>query len=151
MSDSSAGSEIVFGTVAPQFVVVDVVRAAEHYRDVLGFEITDTFLDPPVHAIVTRGYCQVFLAVARDEAGTSNRRLKPEAIDAYFRVRGVEALADELASLGADIVEGPVRRSYDMLELVVRDGDGFVLVFGEDVGEDADEVSGSLGPASEPE
>ena len=131
---SDSESKIVLGAVAPQFVVEDVVRAAEHYRDVLGFEITDTFLDPPVHIIVTRGYCQVFLARANGETGTSNRRLKPEAIDAYFRVRGVEALAEELRSKGADIVEGPVRRSYDMLELVVKDADGFVLVFGEDVG-----------------
>lgn len=114
--------EIAFGGVAPQFVVPDVVTAAEYYRDILGFDISDYFLDPPVHAIVTRGGSQVFLAKATDGAGTSNRLLKPEAIDAYFRVRGVDALAEEVAGRGGDIVEGPVLRSYGVRELVVRDG-----------------------------
>ena len=54
------------------------------------------------------------------------------AIDAYFRVAGVEQLAAELTAAGAKILEGPVTRSYDMRELVVEDCNGFVLVFGED-------------------
>jgi hypothetical protein len=31
---------VVFRSATPQFTVPDVVRAAEYYRDVFGFEIT---------------------------------------------------------------------------------------------------------------
>lgn len=40
--------------INPQFVVPDVVAAAEYYRDVFGFKILGYFLDPPVYAIVAR-------------------------------------------------------------------------------------------------
>ncbi|MEM1177903.1 MAG: VOC family protein [Acidobacteriota bacterium] len=122
----------VFGLAAPQFVVADVESTAHYYCDVLGFEITDRFLDPPVHMIVTRGYVQIFLAQARGESSVSNRRLLDVGIDAYIRVWGVRALADEFRSRGATILEGPVIRVYEQEELVVEDCNGFVLVFGED-------------------
>ncbi len=130
---NTATQKTVFGTVAPQFIVSDPLATAEFYRDVLGFEITDKFLDPPVHCIVTRGHSQVFLGKADESLGVSNRTLKPEGIDAYFRVRGLAALAEEIAEQGGEIVEGPVTRDYDVRELVVQDCNGFVLVFGEDV------------------
>ncbi len=121
----------LIATVAPQFVVPDVVRAAEFYRDRLGFELMGYFLDPPVHAIVRRGYAEVFLAKARPQAGVSNRRLTPVGIDAYFRVQGLDALAAEFAARQVKLIEGPVQRVYGMREVVLEDGDGFVLVFGE--------------------
>jgi predicted enzyme related to lactoylglutathione lyase len=133
---ATAGSQagpIRFGTVAPQFIVGDVVSTAEFYRDVLGFEITDYFLDPPVHAVVTRGQAQVLLGKADFAPGRSNRTLKPVGIDAYFRVAGVDRLAEEVLAKGGTVLEGPVTRSYEVRELVVKDVNGFVLAFGEDV------------------
>lgn len=129
----SSPTAIKFGTVAPQFTVADVVSTAEYYRDVFGFEITDYFLDPPVHAIVTRGQSQVFLAKATGDVGVSNRALKPEGIDAYFRVQGLDDLIGEIKARGGTVLEGPVTRSYDVRELVVADCNGFALVFGEDL------------------
>jgi predicted enzyme related to lactoylglutathione lyase len=131
MSNTQTG--VRFGTVAPQFIVADVVATAEYYRDVLGFTISDYFLDPPIHAIVTRGQSQVFLSAATGNVGSSNRSLKPAGIDAYFRVTGLVLLAEEIRTNGGMIVEGPVTRSYEVCELVVKDPNGFVLVFGEDV------------------
>ncbi|GJM25821.1 MAG: hypothetical protein DHS20C16_22360 [Phycisphaerae bacterium] len=119
--------------IAPQFIVEDVVATAEYYRDVLGFEITDYFQDPPIHAIVTRGRAQVFLAKAVGASSVSNRTLKPVAIDAYVRVRGLDALNIEITSRGATVLEGPVTREYEVREIVVKDCNGFVLVFSEDV------------------
>ena len=45
---------------------------------------------------------------------------------------GVEALAAELRARRADIVEGPVARVYEQLELVIGDCNGLVLAFAED-------------------
>ena len=111
--------EIIIVTVAPQFIVLDVVATADYYRDVLGFTINDYFLDPPVHAIVSRGFAQVFLGLATGSAGISNRTLKPVGIDAYFRVPALDRLAEEIIAKGATILEGPVTRVYEVRELVV--------------------------------
>lgn len=125
-------SQILFGAVAPQFIVADVVATAEYYRNVLGFEILGYFLDPPVHAIVGRGMCEVFFGKATGAAGASNRAIKPGGIDAYFRVEGLDAFHGEIFAQGAKILEGPVIRVYQMREITIEDCNGFVLVFGED-------------------
>jgi catechol 2,3-dioxygenase-like lactoylglutathione lyase family enzyme len=46
--------KVEFKKIATQFVVDDVVRTAEYYRDVLGFEILGYFAEPPVYAMVAR-------------------------------------------------------------------------------------------------
>jgi hypothetical protein len=54
-----------------------------------------------------------------------------EKYDAYIYVSDVDELATELRATKADIVEGPVKRAYDMRELLVRDCNGYLLAFGE--------------------
>lgn len=115
----------------PQFSVADVVRTAEHWRDVLGFEILGCWATPPRFAIVRRDGVEVFFNLANGTAPRTGRA--DGAYDAYFHVAGVESLAAELRARGADVVEGPERREYGQLELVVRDLNGLVLAFGEDV------------------
>ena len=117
--------------VAPQFTVPDVVRTAEHYRDVLGFRIADYWGAPPTFAIVWRDAVEIFLNQADGSPPRSGRARG--AYDMYLRVAGVARLAEELRGRGAEIVEGPARRVYDQLELVVRDCNGLVLCFGEPV------------------
>jgi len=120
--------------VAPQLAVPDVIEAANYYRDVLGFQISGTFGDPPVHAIVVRDEAHIFLGRSRTEAGASNRTLSPAGIDIYLWLEGLDEFAGEIGARGGEIIEGPVTRSYGIREIVVRDLNGFVLAFGEDTG-----------------
>jgi len=123
----------------PQFTVPDVVKTAEYWRDVLGFQITGYWeghhvtheADPaPVFGIVRRDEVEVFFNRAdRPGGGTGRAQF---AYDAYLRVTGVDALAAELRARGADILDGPVTRIYGQRELVVRDCNGLVLAFGEE-------------------
>jgi len=131
---------IKFISAVPQFTVADVVRTAEYYRNVLGFQIagywdgegvrfaTDP---PPVFAIVWRDQIQMFFSRA-DEPEV---RVRPAegAPDAYLRVTGIDALAEELRTRGAEILDGPEDRIYGQRELVVTDCNGLILCFGEDV------------------
>ena len=138
--DSGAGAPILFEAAVPKFTVPDVVRTAEYYRDVLGFEIagywdgerasfeTDP---PPVFAIVSRGRVQLFLNRA---AGPDVRTGRAEgSYDLYVRVKGIDALAVELRSRDADIVDGPEDRAYGQREVVIRDCNGLIVAFGEEV------------------
>jgi len=136
---------VVFRSATPQFTVPDVVRAAEYYRDVLGFEITGYWDGdrvsfkadpPPVFGIVRRGHVQVFFG----RADRSEVRTAPAEGDChvYIDVTEVDTLAAELHRRGADIVDGPEDRVYKQRELVVRDCHGLVLVFAEDTSGRAD-------------
>jgi uncharacterized glyoxalase superfamily protein PhnB len=126
---ADAKTSIRFDSVVPHFTVQNVVRTAEYYRDVLGFELEGYFGTPPVFAMVRRGQAEVFFNLAdQSEVRTGRARV---AYDAYFRIVGVEALATQLRALGAEILEGPVVRVYGQRELVVKDCNGLVLAFGE--------------------
>ncbi|HEY6119929.1 MAG TPA: VOC family protein [Pyrinomonadaceae bacterium] len=131
---------INFVAAVPQFTVPDLVRTAEYYRDVLGFQIagywdgerasfaTDP---PPVFAIVWRDQVQVFFSRA---AESDVRRSPAEGgPDVYLRVIGIDDLAAELRTSGADIIDGPEDRIYGQRELVVKDCNGLILCFGEDI------------------
>ena len=131
---------ISFVAAVPQFTVPDLVKTAEYYRDVLGFQIAgywdgesvslvpDT---PPVFAIVWRDQVQVFFS--RADQPEVRRHPAEGAPDVYLRVTGIDALAEELRTRGADILDGPEDRIYGQRELVVKDCNGLMLCFGEDM------------------
>ena len=115
-------------SVVPVFDVPDVVRAAEYYRDVLGFTISGYFADPPVFAIVWRDNVEFFFGKSNTPPHPNSRAF---AIDAYVRINGVRELHDELKASGAEIVEAPTEREYNQTELTIRDLHGFTICFGE--------------------
>ena len=124
--------KVVFKKIATQFVVEDVVRTAEYYRDVLGFEILGYFSDPPVYAMVSRGGAEMHFGKADGErADASTTSFRRVGFDAYVWVDDINGLFDELKAAGAEIVEGPVKRIYNSTEIEVRDCNGFVLIFGD--------------------
>lgn len=120
----------VFKRIATQFVVNDVVRTAEYYRDVFGFEILGFFAEPPVYAMVERGGVEMHFGEAGSrEPDVSVATYRRVGFDAYIWVDDIDRLYAEMAAYGADIIEGPIKRVYESTEVVVRDLNGFVLVF----------------------
>jgi predicted enzyme related to lactoylglutathione lyase len=92
--------------IAPQFVVPDVIAAAEYYRDVLGFRIRGYFLDPPIYAIVARDSVAIhFGKVDAGIATSPNIQRREGSIDAYIWVNDVDSLFAELKERGAKIVQ----------------------------------------------
>lgn len=119
----------------PHFLVADVRRAAEYYRDKLGFRIIGYFFEePPVFGMVDRDGAEIHLRLATDGLKGSNREREGDALDCYVRVKDVEALHAEFKEKGAEIIQAPILRIYGMKEIEVRDLDGFVTCFGQDMG-----------------
>ena len=118
-------------SIAPHFVVSDVVRAAEHYRDKLGFAIAGYFAQPPVFAMVRRDGLEIHFGKSADGAAAPGSAHRAEGLDAYIWLDDVDALYAELKQRGAEIIEGPVQRIYGCREIVVRDLDGFKIAFGQ--------------------
>ena len=126
---AETAKKVQFKSIAPSFVVKDVVATAEYYRDVLGFEILGYFGEPAVFAMVARGGVEIHFGKADAEPQRSNLELRSISSDAYIWVSDVYELFDELTAAGAEILDGPVKRVYDCIELEVRDYNGFKLVF----------------------
>ena len=121
-----------FNGLAPQFVVSDPKATAEYYRDKLGFDIIGFFLDPPVYAMVRRGNAEIHFGKADGERTQMNEEVRHGlGTDAYIFVDDINALLGELTANGVDIVEGPIKRIYDCVEITIKDCNGFQLVFGE--------------------
>ena len=133
---SQASATISFVAAVPQFTVPDLVRTAEYYRDVLGFQIAGYWdgervsfaTDPaPVFAIVWRDQVQVFFS--RGNQPEVRSRATEGAPDVYLRVIGIDALAEELRTRGAEILDGPEDRIYGQRELVVTDCNGLLMLW----------------------
>ncbi len=119
--------------VAPAFVVRDVVATAEYYRDKLGFAILGYFLDPPVFAMVARDGVEFHFGKADAGQELKNNEMfrKGLGTDAYIFVDDVQKLYEEFSDRQVDIIEGPVKRVYNCVEITVRDCNGYRLVFGQ--------------------
>ena len=109
---------------APVFVVKDVLRAVEHYRDVLGFQTEFTYGEPTFYAGVERDNVLIHLQAADQ----SKRQPGQQAINVF--VSDVDSLYQELKSRGANTLNEPKDYPYGMRDFDVHDLDGNHLCFG---------------------
>ncbi len=118
--------------VTTQLVVKDVVKTAVYYRDFLGFEIIDYFLDPPVYAMVQRDGIQIHFGKGDSEkVQTSNVELRKAGFDIYLWVSEIKSLFNELKEKKVNIIETLTQRVYGNVEFSILDCNGFKIVFGE--------------------
>jgi len=109
---------------ATVFVVQDVRRSVEHYRDTLGFRVEFLYGDPPSYAGVERDSVLVHLQAASD-----TKRI-PGQSSVYVFVTDVDALYRELNGRGARVLAEPRDYPYGMRDFDVQDLDGNRLAFG---------------------
>lgn len=122
---------------APILGVPHVRRAAEYYRDVLGFDLDphDGVFQPRaeepggVYAIVKRSGAWIHFQIRREPLPARERgRLER---DVYLYVTGLDLLHEELRRRGAKILEPPRPAPYGLREMDVEDLNGYRLAFGE--------------------
>ena len=118
---SSAGTLCGSATV---FVVQDVLRSVEHYRDVFGFQTVFTYGEPTFYAGVARDGITIHLQAA----SATKRQVGQGSL--YLFVSDVDALFEELKSRGARILKEPTDYPYGMRDFDVNDLDGNHLCFG---------------------
>ncbi len=137
-------SDVTFNSIAPMFVVRDVEAAATWYRDVLGFDVGEFFRedhgphdgdeDHPqegeaVFVIVHRGEVEIMLQRAGPRPVISRRLEDGLGSDAYIRISGMDEFYERVVTAGATIEEELSLTFYNLREFVVRDSEGYALVF----------------------
>jgi catechol 2,3-dioxygenase-like lactoylglutathione lyase family enzyme len=120
---------------APYFPVADLDAALRHYEEVLGFRREYVAGDPPIFAIVSRGGLAIMLRLVQGAPQIVPNERQGGTWDVFFWVQDARALHDELAGRGATVVYPPtMQHEYHMIEFAVRDGEGYVLGFGQPAG-----------------
>lgn len=108
---------------APVMHVADVNATAAYYRDILGFKWD--FGDGE-YAVVWRDNSAVHLA-------RGGQRSPPSGIHLFQWVRDIDAYYREIRDRGADVLEEPTDRPYQIREFKVRDPNGIDIVFGQEI------------------
>jgi uncharacterized glyoxalase superfamily protein PhnB len=117
---------------APVLLVKDVVAAANHYRDAMGFSYDRFWGEPPSFVILRRDGMSVMLKQAMDPKHVvPNWTLSHNLWDIYFWVKDVDALHQEFVRRGAKIDYGLCNQPWGCREFGTQDLDGHDIAFGE--------------------
>lgn len=109
--------------------VRDVAQSEAFYRDKLGFHSHGTWGDPPAFCILQRGAVTLALDLSRDGAPIPVNQYWA----AYIYIEDAEALVAEFRQAGLEILRGPEDTFYGLRDFDVRDPDGHLLAFGQDL------------------
>jgi len=116
----------------PLLQVFDMQTSLKFYCDVLGFQIVDK-TDQDWWAMIKLGDATLMLNTAYEEdrrpASADPRRVRGHRdVSLYFEYLDLDGLHAHLVSKGCD-VHSPANTSYGLLQLSVRDPDGYELCF----------------------
>ena len=117
---------------AAVLLVRDVVKAANYYRDAMGFEYERFWGEPPSFVILHRDSMYVMLKQAEDPNHVVPHWTVSERLwNIYFWVSDVDALYTEFVGRGAKIDYGLCNQSYGCREFGTQDLDGHDIAFGQ--------------------
>ena len=123
-------------SIAPYFVVGDVVTTANYYRDKLGFSYDRFWNEPPSFCMVRRSGVVIMLAqLPQTGAARPNRNVDPEgeAWDAYIWIDNADVLNAEFKSRAVKITRDVCNQPYGCRDFDVEDCNGYRLCFGQNI------------------
>jgi len=108
---------------ATVFVVRDMAKSVEHYRDALGFTVTFQYGQPTFYACLCRDEVSLHLLAAHQ-----TKRLAGNGGICVF-VNDVDSIHADLVVRGAKVIKPPQNYAYGMRDFDVVDLDGNHLTF----------------------
>jgi len=123
-------------SIAPYFIVDDVVATANYYRDKLGFNYERFWGDPPEFTMVKRNGLVIMLGhLGQPGLMRPNNRAEPgEGVwDAYIWIDDADALYAEFKSKGVPIAREICDQPYGCRDFDIEDCNGYRLCFGQDL------------------
>ena len=125
-------------SIAPDFIVDDVVATANYYRDQLGFAYERFWGEPPGFCMVQRAGVTIMLSqLCRTGVARPNRLADPGADDcwdAYVWVDDADTLFAEFTTRGIKITRPICDQHYGCRDFDVEDLNGYRLCFGHTIG-----------------
>ena len=122
--------------IAPYYLVDDVVKSAEWYRDKLGFKFERYWGEPPSFVMLKRdGIIIMHKEVwgVKGKARPNNKVHENACWDAYIWVNDADALYAEFKGKGVKIAREIENTFYGCRDFDIEDCNGYVLCFGQDI------------------
>jgi uncharacterized glyoxalase superfamily protein PhnB len=116
---------------ATVLLVKDVVAAANHYRDKMGFQYKRFWGEPPDFVILARDGQHLMLKQPKDAKHVVPHAATDGIWNVYFWVDDVEGLHREFVARGATIDYGLCDQPYGCREFGTKDLDGHDIGFGQ--------------------
>jgi predicted enzyme related to lactoylglutathione lyase len=123
-------------SIAPDFLVDDVVTTANFYRDKLGFQYERFWGEPPCFCMVYRNGIIIMLSQS-EKLGIMRPNHKAQGDDtwdAYIWVDTVDAMYAEFQAKGVKIAREICDQPYECRDFDVEDCNGYRLCFGQPIG-----------------
>ena len=122
-------------SIAPYFIVDDVVTTANFYRDKLGFQYERFWGDPPAFCMVYRRGVVIMLSQHQPPGlMRPNATASPDgAWDAYVWVDDADALYAEFKHAGVKIAREICDQPYGQRDFDIEDCNGYRLCFGHNI------------------
>lgn len=127
-------------SIAPCFIVDDVVATADYYRDKLGFQYERFWGEPPCFTMVSRRGVTIMLnqLPGRDP----RQRMRPNSLvvpdegcwDAYVWIDDADMLYDEYQRKGVKIARPICDQEYGCRDFDIEDVNGYRICFGHTTG-----------------
>lgn len=109
----------------------DVPAAARHYAEKLGFDVANSYGEPPCFVILHRDGCYLMLAGVDDAKHVvPHWKVRDKTSNVYFWVDDADSLCEEFKARGATIDYGPCDQPYGCREFGIQDLDGYDIAFG---------------------
>jgi GNAT superfamily N-acetyltransferase len=126
---NTSSPQPIFSHAEPVLAVADVRATIKYWQDVLCFPTQWVWGDPPTHGAVSNGgaHVQFYENATRAKAWTGN------AI--WIRVKYIDTLYKMHRERSAEIVEPLERKPWGMDQYVVKEMNGYYLVFAGHTGE----------------
>ncbi len=115
--------------ITPIRMVRDVRKAAEHYRDKLGFTIDFLHGHPPFYCGLSRDEVGIHLRFCHQPSFAAMAKLEDQLLLATIKVANVKAVYAELCERGAEIAQPLTKQAWGGTDFHVRDIDGNVISF----------------------
>ena len=116
---------------SPSFTVNDLAKSTAFYRDVLGFEVEETYSQDGVVRGVAFRSGKVTLMIGQDDWKKGRDRRKGEGFRMYFETGAdVDAFAKGIEARGGTIEGPPEDRPWGYRDFSLTDPDGFKMTFG---------------------
>ena len=114
---------------SPSFTVSDLAKSTAWYRDVVGFEVEETWKDDAgnvMGASLKAG--DVSFMIGQDDWKKGRDRKKGEGFRLFCRTKGsVDDLAKRIEAKGGRLDQGPTDEPWGVRDISLTDPDGFKI------------------------
>ena len=130
-SAGSGAGALALTSATPSFTVGDLETSLAFYRDVLGFEVEETWKnDEGALMGVSLKAGGVSFMIGQDDWKKGRDRKKGEGFRIYCETKKrVDDLAKGIEARGGRLDQGPTDQSWGMRDITLTDPDGFKITF----------------------